>query len=168
MATSNLGIRYRPVRIGLLARQGETDDLVRAASICSLLWGGTVGDAAIVATTARFAMGQDVCLIRSVEQHPKYLLYLLLSEPLAQQLESFMVGATFRRINVGQIKTFWACWPPAREQQAIADFLDREIAKIDKMVAKVETAIEHLQEYRNALITAAVTGKIDVRTESTQ
>ena len=49
------------------------------------------------------------------------------------------------------------------EQQAIADFLDRETAKIDRMVAKVEAAIERLQEYRTALITAAVTGKIDVR-----
>ena len=56
------------------------------------------------------------------------------------------------------------CWSsPLGEQQAIADFLDRETAKIDRMVAKVETAIERLQEYRTALITAAVTGKIDVR-----
>jgi restriction endonuclease S subunit len=52
---------------------------------------------------------------------------------------------------------------PLVEQRAIADFLDRETAKIDTMVAKVETAIERLQEYRTALITAAVTGKIDVR-----
>ena len=49
------------------------------------------------------------------------------------------------------------------EQHAIADFLDRETARIDGMVAKVQTAIERLQEYRTALITAAVTGKIDVR-----
>src|SRR5947209_2923484 len=41
--------------------------------------------------------------------------------------------------------------------------LDRESAKIDLLVAKVEQAIECLQEYRTALITAAVTGKIDVR-----
>jgi type I restriction enzyme S subunit len=53
--------------------------------------------------------------------------------------------------------------PPLGEQQAIASFLDRETAKIDALVAKVETAIEKLQEYRTALITAAVTGKIDVR-----
>ena len=45
----------------------------------------------------------------------------------------------------------------------IADYLDRETNKIDRMVAKVEEAIERLQEYRTALITAAVTGKIDVR-----
>ena len=49
------------------------------------------------------------------------------------------------------------------EQSAIANFLDRETAKIDRMVAKVEAAIDRLREYRTALITAAVTGKIDVR-----
>lgn len=55
--------------------------------------------------------------------------------------------------------------PPAPEQRAIAAYLDEETAKLDALVAKVETAIERLQEYRSALITAAVTGKIDVREE---
>ena len=53
--------------------------------------------------------------------------------------------------------------PPFVEQEAIADFLDRETAKIDTSVAKIETIIKRLQEYRMVLITAAVTGKIDVR-----
>ena len=53
--------------------------------------------------------------------------------------------------------------PSIREQCAISDFLDRETSKIDTMVAKIETAIERLHEYRSALITEAVTGKIDVR-----
>ena len=53
--------------------------------------------------------------------------------------------------------------PPTPEQRAIADYLDRESTNIDRMVKKVEDAIERLQEYRTALITAAVTGKIDVR-----
>jgi len=53
--------------------------------------------------------------------------------------------------------------PSLPEQQAIVDYLDRETAKLDRMTEKVEAAIEKLQEYRTALITAAVTGKIDVR-----
>ena len=53
--------------------------------------------------------------------------------------------------------------PPISEQGLIADFLDDETAKSDAITAKVESAIERLQEYRSALITAAVTGKIDVR-----
>lgn len=53
--------------------------------------------------------------------------------------------------------------PNYEEQKAIADFLERETAKIDALIEKVQTGIGQLQEYRAALITAAVTGKIDVR-----
>jgi restriction endonuclease S subunit len=49
------------------------------------------------------------------------------------------------------------------EQQAIADFLDSETARIDTLVAKIRDAVERLKELRTALISAAVTGKIDVR-----
>ncbi len=57
--------------------------------------------------------------------------------------------------------------PPPDEQGQIAEFLDRETAKVDALVAKVRQAINHLNEYRTALISAAVTGKIDVRQEAT-
>ena len=53
--------------------------------------------------------------------------------------------------------------PPLAEQRAIAAFLDRETAKLDTLVAKVRAAIECLKELRAALISAAVTGRIDVR-----
>ncbi|WP_373507881.1 restriction endonuclease subunit S [Thiocapsa sp.] len=53
--------------------------------------------------------------------------------------------------------------PPRDEQVSIIAFLERETSRLDAMVEKIETAIDRLQEYRTALITAAVTGKIDVR-----
>jgi type I restriction enzyme S subunit len=53
--------------------------------------------------------------------------------------------------------------PPLQEQRTIAAYLDRETAKIDALIDKAEAMIERLQEYRTALISAAVTGKIDVR-----
>jgi type I restriction enzyme, S subunit len=53
--------------------------------------------------------------------------------------------------------------PPEREQRAIAAFLDRETVRIDALIAKVREAIDRLKELRTALISAAVTGKIDVR-----
>ena len=55
--------------------------------------------------------------------------------------------------------------PPRVEQRSIADFLDRETARIDALVLKVCAAVERLEELRTALISAAVTGKIDVREE---
>ena len=66
-------------------------------------------------------------------------------------------------MNIRDLKRIALVAPPLSEQRAIAAFLDRETVKIDVLVAKIETAIERLQEYRTALITAAVTGKIDVR-----
>ena len=72
-------------------------------------------------------------------------------------------GATVESLNVDAVKVTPFPLPPTDEQTAIADFLDRETAKIDQLINKIETAIERLREYRRALITAAVTGKIDVR-----
>ena len=53
--------------------------------------------------------------------------------------------------------------PSESEQRLIAAFLDRETAQIDALIAKVQEAIDRLKELRTALISAAVTGKIDVR-----
>ena len=57
------------------------------------------------------------------------------------------------------------CAPPVEEQRAIAALLDRETSRINALVAKVCDAVDHLKELRTALISAAVTGKVDVREE---
>ena len=56
--------------------------------------------------------------------------------------------------------------PPLAEQRAIADHLDRETARIDALSAKNDRLIALLREKRTALISAAVTGKIDLRNEA--
>jgi len=55
--------------------------------------------------------------------------------------------------------------PPFDEQRAISAFLDRETARIDALIGKIKKSIDLLREYRIALITTAVTGKVDVREE---
>lgn len=69
-------------------------------------------------------------------------------------------------VNEGQMRDTPVALPPKPEQQAIASFLDRETAKIDALIAKIREAITLLKEYRSALISAAVTGKIDVREDA--
>ncbi|MDP3480583.1 MAG: restriction endonuclease subunit S [Desulfoprunum sp.] len=69
-------------------------------------------------------------------------------------------------IDRNDIHTTMTTVPPLPEQTTIATYLDLETAKLDKLVEKVEAAVARLQEYRMALITAAVTGKIDVRQEA--
>jgi hypothetical protein len=58
-----------------------------------------------------------------------------------------------------------ACYPPFKEQTAIADYLDQETAKIDRLCDTVNQTIGRLKEYRTALITQTVTGKIKVTDE---
>jgi len=57
------------------------------------------------------------------------------------------------------------CSPLCSGATRIAAFLDRETARIDALIAKIRDAIALLRELRTALISAAVTGKIDVREE---
>ena len=92
---------------------------------------------------------------------PKYVFYKLCSMNLA----SFDTGSANPTLNRNLVHPVLVSWPPLPEQAAIAAYLDLETAKLDALVEKVEAAVERLQEYRTALITAAVTGKIDVRNQ---
>jgi len=78
-------------------------------------------------------------------------------------LRAVAPSATLPILDQGEIGDIPMAIPPVAEQVAIVDFLNTELSKIDRMIQKVETAIEKLTEYRTALITAAVTGKIDIR-----
>lgn len=72
-------------------------------------------------------------------------------------------GSTKGALTCEQLKQFKVPLPPLSEQRAIVEHIDRETAKLDALTAKVRSAIERLREYRTALISAAVTGQIDVR-----
>ncbi len=72
-------------------------------------------------------------------------------------------GCTVESLEVELMMNTGIPAPPVQEQQAIAEYLDEKTGKIDGLIRKTETAIQTLEEYRTALITAAVTGKIDVR-----
>ena len=122
-----------------------------------------VGAATLVTTEDRFAMGQDVCLIRSRLDNPRWLNYFLSSSAMSHQLASVAVGSTFDRINVSEIMSLLVPIVPQHEQESISRFLDREVAKIDALSERVLEAIARLRELRAFLISAAVTGKIDVR-----
>jgi type I restriction enzyme S subunit len=123
----------------------------------------TIGAAALVTTQEPFCMGQDVSLIRSEEQDQRFLVFLLRSPAVMSQLDAMMVGSTFNRINVGKIKQLLVAVAPAGEQHHIASFCSRIHESIQRLIDEIRRAIAHLSEFRTALISAAVTGKIDVR-----
>jgi len=78
-------------------------------------------------------------------------------------LNQYSMSAAQPGLGVERIQELIVPVPPPAEQRAIAAFLDRETQRIDALVEKVKRSVELLKEYRTALISAAVTGKIDVR-----
>lgn len=66
-------------------------------------------------------------------------------------------------LNADIVKKFKIVVPPNKEQAQITIFLEKELARYDKLIGKSATAIKLIKERRTALISAAVTGKIDVR-----
>jgi type I restriction enzyme S subunit len=72
-------------------------------------------------------------------------------------------GSTKGALTCDQLGNVSVPFPPHSEQRAIATYLDAASAKLDSLTAIAETVIARLTEYRQAVITAAVTGKIDVR-----
>ena len=72
-------------------------------------------------------------------------------------------GHGTRAVRMDEWRSVELPLPPILEQRSIVEFLHRETSMIDALVAKVHEAIDHLKELRTALISAAVTGKIDVR-----
>lgn len=110
----------------------------------------------------------DVCILKpKAECDTRFLIYVLSSSPYLEYMATICRGSTRDRISRSMLGSFRIQEPSVTEQRAIADFLDHETAAIDGVAAKVESQMKLLKEYRQALITSAVTGKIDVsRTEA--
>lgn len=120
--------------------------------------------AAIAPGTPAFAVGQETVLLRrKANADPIYLRYALTASEARHAIEGAMIGSTFRRINVSAIRALPVPLPPLDEQRRIAAYLDEQTSKIDTLIAETERFIELSKERRAALITAAVTGQIDVR-----
>jgi type I restriction enzyme S subunit len=94
-----------------------------------------------------------------------FLTFFLRTPAARFQYEREATGASSSMQNIAQptIKNLPAVIPPLEEQQAICDHIRLNVAKLDTLLGAVEAAVARLTEYRTALITAATTGKIDVR-----
>jgi type I restriction enzyme, S subunit len=128
-----------------------------------------IGDVAILDFPAYFP-DSIVGLVPNAKTDLMFLFYLMMA--LKQPMLMTATVSTQMNLNVDQIVSLVAACPPLNEQVWIVSFLDRETAKIDALTSEAKSAIELLKERRSALISAAVTGKIDVRglagqTEST-
>ncbi len=166
------------VGIGVYREQGfryvsdETFDALKCTEvrprdvlICRL--DGPVGRACLAPELGvRMITSVDNAILRCAEWVvPEYLVNLLSSAPWISWLDALCrVGGGFRlRVSRSQLGELRVPMPPTNEQHAIAVQLSSECAAVDALTAEAERAIALLQERRTALISAAVTGQIDVR-----
>ncbi|MGI6740128.1 MAG: restriction endonuclease subunit S [Brevefilum sp.] len=91
-----------------------------------------------------------------------YLYYIFNSRLFEFQSGLFMTS-TINQLTLSVLKNFSVPIPPKYKQKDIVDFLDKKTYNIDKLIDKLNSLIVYYQEYRTALISEAVTGKIDVR-----
>lgn len=153
---------------------GETKEKISALGLANsaaeLLPAGTVvfsrtasiGFSGIIPTP--MATSQDfwnwICLPALL---PDYLLCLF--RAMRQEFMALMMGSTHKTIYQPIAAGISVCVPPIEEQTEIVSHIESKAHQIDLLTTKVEESIEMLREYRTALISAAVTGKIDVRRE---
>ena len=96
---------------------------------------------------------------------PTYLLYVF--RAMRPELRRLTMGSTHQTIYMPDVARFSTPVPPLLEQDRIVGFIRKETTAIDTLLTKIGQAIDLLNELRTALISAAVTGKIDVRQATT-
>lgn len=129
-------------------------------SVAIAMYGATIGRLGILGEEATF--NQACCVYSESEKiHYKFLYYWLwYRRPILISLSN---GGGQPNLNQDDLRKLIISIPSMKEQKDITIYLDNEIQKIDATVKTTTEIITKLQEYRAALITQAVTGKIDVR-----
>ena len=166
----NVDVQWDRININALpqmdVRPSELDRYSIRAGDILVCEGGEPGRAAIVPEieNGKFAFQKALHRLRPrAGECPRFLYYTLY---FAAELGVFFAGAnpnTILHLTGQMLSRYRLPRPPVAEQIAIVDFLDRTIGHVDRLAERDQDFIERLQEYRTALITAAVTGKIDVR-----
>lgn len=127
--------------------------------------GATTGAVARVETHEEFNIWSPLAVLRphAEKSITDYLFYVLKSKPFFYSVELSWSYGTQQNIGMGVISNIRMALPPIEEQKEICRYLEPLLQEIENQRAKVDSVVERLQEYRSALITNAVTGKIDVR-----
>ena len=119
-----------------------------------------IGDMAIIDFAACFP-DSIVGFIPEEKIDLDFLYFMFIA--MKQRLMMTAVLNTQLNLNIDRIASIETVAPPHDEQIRIVQLLDAEMKRSDLLMEKAESAITRLTEYRSALITAATTGKIDVR-----
>lgn len=108
-----------------------------------------------------YGIGRGLCSIKAEGINRDYLFYNLFNS--VEAMRALSDGSTFEAITVQNLSNLPLCVPSLSEQQAIASYLDHKVGQIDSVVNAMNSQIDDLNALKQAIISEAVTGKIDVR-----
>lgn len=117
----------------------------------------------VVETTSGMMALNQGCrgLVPAADLDVRYFRYQLVAR--RPDLVALGQGSTFHEVSSGALASFGVASPPLREQRETADRLDAATARVDGLIEGTSQVIGLLDERRRAVITAAVTGQLDVR-----
>ena len=110
--------------------------------------------------------GYHLTMIRPLACRGEFIFRFIQSDRTRRYFEVNSNGITRYGLGKASIENLLLPIPPDSEQRQIADFLDHKTEQIDELIVAEQRKIELLKEYRQSLISEAVTGKIDVRNEA--
>jgi len=138
--------------------------IIKKEDIVIVKTGSTFGKISYVRKVDHpITLNPQLAVFKKLKCNSRFFFYYVGAPYIQDQISLSNTGSTIPTMTQQIIMSYAIPLPPLPEQQAIAAFLDRETARIDTLSVKVTTVIERLKEYRMALISSAVTGKIDVR-----
>ena len=105
----------------------------------------------------------EIIVLRPIKLLREFLYFMLLNADFIDFVSQTAEGTKMPRTSWNKIADLKFPLPSKEEQQAVLDFIKQETSKIEALISKYQKQIELMQEYRTALISQAVTGKIDVR-----
>ncbi len=125
---------------------------------------GTVGETAVITENREFVVASSLVIISPNPSLmlPEFMAYLFSSSSAREQAASLMRGAGLPRLSVANLAGVHLPIPPLADQERVVIALDSTTQRIDALIRKAEQFIVLATERRRALITAAVTGQIDV------
>lgn len=125
---------------------------------------GSLGKSALVREDIGDAtINPSLVLLNSIAMNEVFLYYYLVSSSCLAYIDLLNTATAVPMISQNQIENIFVPIPSGKEQKQIADYLDRKTKEIDETTIMVSTQISDLKSYKSALITEAVTGKIDLR-----
>jgi type I restriction enzyme S subunit len=126
--------------------------------------GAKTGNVAVCAVVPEQAyVNQHLCLVRPNSAVLPAFLAILLKSRIGQTCFDLSQYGLKQGLSLENVKNAPVIVPPIPEQTAIVSFLSAETDRLDTLAAEAQRAIDLLQERRTALISAAVTGQIDIR-----